>query len=295
MKLSNRNILDSSNNLSPPIEKLFEFIVVPSSNRNKEESWDLLIQKIHEQQDAKFKNNSYSLLKVLSIAASFLLIIGLAYIKYSKVEINTSNGQMLTIKLPDKSEVQINACSKIYFSRFWLLNKREVNFEGEAFFKVRKGKTFTVNTFSLNRIEVLGTQFNVYARNNNLKVTCFEGKVKIVSSKGQSKEIPAGFESRLVNDVIDISQYSHNTLQKPLWTNGEFYFEATPLSEVIAEVMRQYPVKIKTTNFDPAKRFYTGYFTNKNLIQALELITIPMNLKYDFVNDSLIQISFIQE
>jgi ferric-dicitrate binding protein FerR (iron transport regulator) len=46
----------------------------------------------------------------------------------------------------------------------------------EAYFQVKKGQTFSVNTTD-GVVKVLGTHFNVKQRKNYFEVNCFEGLV----------------------------------------------------------------------------------------------------------------------
>src|SRR5690606_22489623 len=87
-------------------------------------------------------------------------------------------GEKTEFLLPDNSKVVLNSDSEAEYKSWNWNKKRSVELKGEAFFKVAKGKTFDVNT-SLGKVTVVGTQFNVKARDNRFDVTCFEGKVKV--------------------------------------------------------------------------------------------------------------------
>ena len=83
----------------------------------------------------------------MSIAASLIIIFGL-YTMFNPLttKIETSFAEQRTISLLDGSEVIINARSEIsYDEKDWSEN-RMISLNGEAFFKVEKGSTFTVNT-----------------------------------------------------------------------------------------------------------------------------------------------------
>jgi ferric-dicitrate binding protein FerR (iron transport regulator) len=62
----------------------------------------------------------------------------------------------------------LNAASKLSFNEKKWADQRALTLEGEAFFKVQKGQTFSVNT-TAGVITVLGTQFNVKERKTILK------------------------------------------------------------------------------------------------------------------------------
>jgi len=56
--------------------------------------------------------------------------------------------------------VVLNSKSTISFNKTDWKNNRQLTLDGEAYFKVEKGSTFTVNTNN-GSVTVLGTQFNV--------------------------------------------------------------------------------------------------------------------------------------
>ena len=84
--------------------------------------------------------------------------------------------------MPDGSSVNLNAGSELEYTSFNWKKNRVLSLGGEAFFKVKKGKTFTVITKEGN-VKVLGTQFKVKSREKLYEVTCFEGKVQVVIQK----------------------------------------------------------------------------------------------------------------
>ena len=66
--------------------------------------------------------------------------------------------------------------------------------------------------------------------------------------------------------------------KKTTWRQGDFYFEGKPLKIVVDELERQFNVEIILQGDD--SRLYTGYFSNKNLDEALEMVFKPMSLNY---------------
>ena len=75
--------------------------------------------------------------------------------------------------------------------------KRDLTLEGEAYFKVQKGQTFSVNTTD-GVVKVLGTHFNVKQRNNYFEVNCYEGLVS-VTYNNETVKLPPGKTFRLIN------------------------------------------------------------------------------------------------
>jgi ferric-dicitrate binding protein FerR (iron transport regulator) len=187
------------------------------------------------------------------------------------------------IELPDASEVMLNAVTSLSYNEDDWEEERAVNLNGEAYFKVAKGKTFRVITND-GIVTVLGTEFNVKQRNNLFEVFCYEGSVKVsytdtsvVLKPGQRYLILGGKEFR----------NEEENLKEPTWIHNESSFKSLPLQEVIQEFERQYNVTIKAENIDTSK-IVTGSFTHTDIDAALQSITLPLNLKYQKKQNSII-------
>src|SRR5690606_28191969 len=94
---------------------------------------------------------------------------------------NTSK-EVLSVLLSDGSQVWLDAGAELSFADDFNRSLRQVNIKGEAYFDVAKSVQqdkripFIVQT-SLQKIEVLGTQFNVNAREDSEQsITLIEGK-----------------------------------------------------------------------------------------------------------------------
>jgi ferric-dicitrate binding protein FerR (iron transport regulator) len=194
----------------------------------------------------------------------------------AKSELIANRGQQNEYNLPDGSLVSMNAESKISYNQKDFLEKRKVSFEGEAFFNIKKGNKFCISTNNAE-IQILGTSFNVYARDTSFKVSCFTGKIKVISGDQSVIIIPG--ESAIFEDKI-LRKFSEKNINIVAnWRNGEFYFENASLTLVFKEIERQFNVTFVMPNVD--KKYFTGSFSNKNLIDALDIACIPMGLTYE--------------
>lgn len=221
---------------------------------------------------------------LLRIAA--ILAIGFSVYYYTTTldtEIGTQIAQQTTIELPDTSTVDLNANSTITFNKSHWSDAREVNLQGEGFFKVAKGQKFDVLTTD-GMVSVLGTQFNVKQRESYFEVTCYEGSVSVTHNKktiilkpGDTFQIIDG--KRLANEKESVTQ--------PQWLRGESSFKGVPLKHVIVEFENQYKQKIISKNIDTS-RLFTGSFTHNNLDLALKSVTIPLNLSYSKSGKSIL-------
>lgn len=214
---------------------------------------------------------------VFKVAAVFVVLLASAYWLFlnTNATFETGIAQTQTFKLPDNSEVLLNASSKITFNEHNWDKQRDLTLEGEAYFQVQKGKTFSVKTAD-GVVKVLGTHFDVKQRDNYYEVSCFEGLVSVTYNNTTVK-LPPGKSFRVINKQIE--KTDDFDAQTPSWLQKESSFTRVPLNQVIAELERQYDIKIETQGIDTTKLF-TGGFTHTNQKTALESITIPLQLSY---------------
>lgn len=274
------------------IEKLLDSYKVPAG-KMRSEAWKEIFEKLGSE---SFKRESkarvlQSTFTRIAVAASLLVAIMLtSYIylhRLGNVTVQLARGEHEVIYLPDSSKVTLNAESKISYNKnSWFFN-RSVSLTGEALFEVTKGHRFKVLTTGATTT-VLGTVFNVFSRNGLVKVTCFEGKVKVVATNSKSQTLlTKGMEAKTMGYALDVNKTQAATGEsKPAWTNNEFFFQNAPLSVVVEELERQFNVDI-FLNTD-SSRFYTGYFKRTNLNEALNLVCIPLDLEWNYSGDIIV-------
>ena len=222
----------------------------------------------------------------MRIAAVLVVGLGLYFLFFSNNvnTISTLASEKTTIELPDNSEVILNALSTLSYSETKWNSKREVSLEGEAFFKVAKGKVFDVLTED-GVVTVVGTQFNVKQRDNYFEVKCYEGIVRVTAGE-TVKELTVGDSFRLMNGA---SSFFETSYLQPQWTKNVSSFKAVPFSEVIAELERQYNVTVVISNagFNPE---FTGGFVHDNLENALKSIAQPLELTYTIESNNTVRL-----
>ncbi|MFS4418048.1 FecR family protein [Maribacter sp. 2307ULW6-5] len=216
------------------------------------------------------------------IAAIFIIGLGLFYLMNSNSGLTTTTqwAENTNLTLPDNSKVALNEASTLTYDPDSWATKRELSLEGEAFFEVEKGQRFEVRT-SYGTVSVLGTEFNVTARDGIFQVVCYEGLVA-VSLNGNTTELPAGSALVLKNGKIEEQDVA---LRKPQWLNGMSVFENAALTTVLAELEKQYNISVSTNNVDHLR--FTGAFEHNNLENALTAITQTLGLQYTIKGDNV--------
>jgi ferric-dicitrate binding protein FerR (iron transport regulator) len=213
----------------------------------------------------------------IKVAAILVVLLTSSYFLFfnNAKSFETQFAQTETLRLPDNSEVILNAQSKLSFNKKEWETTRNLELDGEAYFKVTKGEKFTVQT-AAGSIQVLGTQFNVKERDNYFEVQCYEGSVSVTSKAGKVILKP-GKTFRVVNGVI--VDVKHFNTENPSWLAKESSFDNVPLWQVINELEIQYDISIAAENVDKSVLF-SGSFTHTDLNIALQSVTIPLKLSY---------------
>ena len=221
----------------------------------------------------------------LRVAAVIAVLLTGAYFYMNTLDetITTQLAENREITLPDNSEIVLNAESKLSYNEKNWDSKRAINLEGEAYFKVAKGKKFTVTT-TLGTVTVLGTQFNVENRNGFFEVTCYEGLVS-VAYNGEEFKLPAGNSAVAINGILKKSKVEING--QPSWINKESSFKSIPLKYVLAELQRQYNLQVTLEGIDE-NQLFTGTFSNTNLDLALKSISTPLQINYKFEGNKVL-------
>ncbi|GAB5565233.1 MAG: DUF4974 domain-containing protein [Winogradskyella sp.] len=247
-------------------------------------NFEATLQKIEKQHKETKKVKRLWPVWTSAIAACLIVCFGLLFF-LKESTYSTQLAQQLQIELPDQSEVNLNSDSELTYKTFRWNQNRELNLKGEAFFKVNKGKAFTVNT-SQGSVTVLGTQFTVNSRENYFNVICYEGKVKVTANNKKPIVLTKGEAVQFKANLIEEYTVQSNI---PEWLSKESSFYNTPILEVINELERQYNITIKGKEYLKSNQF-TGRFKHDNLELALKTIFISMDIPYTFADNKIVVI-----
>ena len=281
--------LDSKEKLIWEVSQKVKLPPIP----NKDIIWERLIQEIEMHQDktedfVPEKRGSYwiswidILLKrrpLLAYGLIILMLSPLAYDAFSKKQVKTRPAEEKTVLLSDGTEVILNSESELTYNRNYNKNNRSVHLIGEAYFSVQKGNIpFNVLT-PHGKISVLGTSFNIRARNDGFEVGVNDGEVQVSNennlldlSKGQLIDVKSEFFS---SNIIQIP-----TDQYPDWLNRKFYCNETTLESLCLEIERTFDIKINFTNPDLKSLTITGLIEASDLDNVLQTVSILTKHKF---------------
>ena len=214
----------------------------------------------------------------VGIAASLLLLFGLFF---NQVSYETDFGEKLVVELPDGTKVNLNSKSSLKHDRFFWNGNKTVDLMGEALFSVAKGDDFKVETKS-GTISVLGTEFNVKARESSFELYCYEGRVRYENVEGQQEAyLNAGDAVELKGNIL--LEFKHGETG-PLWQTGRSSFSNAELKLVMNELEVYYGISFV---YKPVavQGHFTGTFVHNDLGLALKSVFVPMGIQYELSED----------
>lgn len=272
-KQDRNNNLNSDENFLNSLPK-----IEVNYSKSKNDVWNEL-SALTESKKPKVKTIRLSWMKY-AVAACILFLVGYTgFIYMFTTTIVCPKGEHLSVLLPDNSRVELNAHSNIAYKPYWWNYSRKVKFEGEAFFDITKGSKFEIESKN-GKTYILGTSFNIYARGDDYKVTCYTGKVKVVSTSTSDKILLLPKDHAYLTKNGKLEVYKDNRAEeKILWRDHLFLFTNTPLNLVFEEIELQYDINIVEKG--KFGQTHTGNFgKEKSVEKVLYNVCMPNGLKF---------------
>lgn len=216
-----------------------------------------------------------------SAAATILLCIATValYVNYQPTVTHTyatGNGQRMSLYLPDSTLVELNANSTLSLSPdTWTTNNfREVQLQGEAYFKVthQADETKFIVHAGEVAVAVLGTAFNIRAREQNAEVVLAEGKIELAIADQTIAMRPGDLvsyskaQSKVESKKVKPSDYS-------AWKDGMVVFNKK-LSEVVKDLEILYGVRFTIEKEDLKNRFIQLSAPSDSIEQVLNTLEL---------------------
>jgi ferric-dicitrate binding protein FerR (iron transport regulator) len=228
-------------------------------------------------------------------------------------EIATRKGSKSNIKLPDGTEVWLNADSKLTYNENFIGSTREVTLTGEAFFDVvhDTAHPFIIHTGNAS-IRVLGTAFNVrnYPRESSIETTLMRGRIevsfadrpneklilkpleKLIVSKDTdslSNAVPAECSQTSTTvhpaDKVILTSVTYSAtdslIAETSWVDDKMVFVNQPLEKIAEELERHFAVTIVFKDPKVRKYRYTGVFNNESIEKVLQIIELSKPISYE--------------
>lgn len=203
--------------------------------------------------------------------------------------ITTQRGGNFKVVLPDKSVVWLNSNTTLQYPLI-AGYQRLIRLKGEAFFEVmHTGAPFIVAMSGGNRVQVMGTQFNISAYSGRaMSATLVQGKVEVYNKvshcilhPGQQAIATSG-GSAISTREVDTSIYTS-------WITGVFDFNDTQLETIMEQLAEWYNIKVEYESSDLRNIRFTGsIYRDRSLDYSLGIIEFISNVKFKKQDDKLI-------
>ena len=186
------------------------------------------------------------------------------------------------VTLADGTVVMVNAGSKLVYPQTFSGSTREVELQGEAYFKVPHDvkHPFIVKANVIST-KVLGTEFNVrYYSSKDVHVTLLQGSVA-VSTSSSTKRLKPGEDAVLYGGVLSVRAV--DTMEYTAWKDGEFYFDNETLLNIAKEIGKWYQVSVIFQN--PAKMHTRIFFAaprDGGIEELLEVLNSLNKAKFTY-------------
>lgn len=200
--------------------------------------------------------------------------------------VSTPRGRQFKIKLPDGTEVMLDAASSVNFPTAFTGKERRVKVTGQVYFHVTRDitKPFIVDNGDME-VEVLGTEFNIcsYTEEQKKTVTLLQGSVKVSNRENKKTNVLLPGQQAAMDKANQMEVLTGVDLQEVMaWKDGAFQFNDTKLSGVMNALSRWYDVDIVFKNAN-ADRLFSGRISRSlHLNQVLDILRFSdVNVELD--------------
>lgn len=211
---------------------------------------------------------------------------------YQPLMASTEAANRSQLTLPDGTLVHLNAQSQLTYQLDTKGRQRLVNLDGEGYFEVAPDKAHPFKILT-NGMEVLclGTKFDIknYEDDNSAKVILRQGKVKVTSGTQEIVMQPG----TCVTYNKATGRLSQQVVQKDCatdWMRGYAYYKNECLEDIANELSRNYGKRIVLSSPAMGRETFSGYLGHSSLDDVLRVLSVAAGIRYEYINDSTIQL-----
>lgn len=274
-------------------------------------SKNLLSEKENQQTDALETGRTVHWPAWWKIAASIILIGGMALFFYEEFQPTTQSvtGNQIVVKetpkgvkrqieLPDGSSVWLNSGSSLSYRSGFTDSTRYVTLMGEAYFEVNKdpNRPFKVKSGEIITTAI-GTAFNVkaFSKSDVSTVSLAEGKVKVeLTSNNEVVYLTPGYAAILTRGSQHLDARAYEPNENIVWKDGVLVFKNASESNVLRDLENWYGVQFKLKNKSPEVWDLTTRFENESLEHVLKVI--GYKAKFDFeIDNKTVTIKYLRQ
>ena len=240
-------------------------------------------------------NPFYRFARIAAVVGLFAVAM-LVFNNYNEDGFNTHLQTASVIEntvLDDGTEIWVDKNSNLLVSNDFGKSERRVQLDGKAYFNVQPdaAKPFIVE-MGQNRLEVLGTSFNIDNSSDIVTVEVESGIVK-VKTKSSEEVLKVGDVAKLdySNDKIIISKINE---QKFDWYQTPMNINSLPIAEAMDQIGSHFGVNISlAANVDRSCRITSPLMQNVSLNEVFDVLKETHSMKYQKMGEKEFQIQLL--
>ena len=200
----------------------------------------------------------------------------------------TELGEQRSIALDDGSIVTLNTLSEATV-RFDRAMRRVTLVAGEAMFEVTSDpdRPFVVETGTVS-LNVIGTKFSVYRREDSTRVAVVEGSVRAVSRHTPDRPVIVRAGEGVVATGQGILPDTRFDVGKAIaWTERRLVFDGAPLAEVVHEFNRYNRKPLIVEDSALANRAITTVVDAHDISALVGFLELEPDVEIEYGDDSI--------
>lgn len=277
---------------------LLNFEAIRVSQEVKSVELERLLASLPKRNQALLMSSRVNLWRIAAciVAIASLFFVGYLTLPSRMATYQTAYGEHATVVLPDGTVVTLNGNSTLRHEDNWNGHSiREVWLEGEAFFDVKHRGTSQDARFIVHipdmEVEVLGTRFNVFNRNDKANVILNSGKVKVrVATAADTSTVLL-----MPDQALEFSRGEGKLTRKNVkaekltsWRNNLLIFDNTPLSEIGEIIEQTYGLKVTFAEGVDITEKLAGTVPSENLDVLIKVLATSSNLSITKQKDEIV-------
>lgn len=203
-------------------------------------------------------------------------------------EVSMASGEQSHLILPDGTSVYMGPKSRLRYPRRFSFEKREIYFEGEAYFDVRSDSKhpFYVRMEGLT-IKVLGTSFNVIASplKDTYHVKLDKGKVFLSDDNKKTAMMRPGEMMTYNRKTGELSFKETEIMYIPNWKDRTIHFNEAPLPVVLDVLSKMYGKQFVLNGYSLKTYTYTFILSQKTLAEVQYVLECMTPIRFDDEKD----------
>jgi ferric-dicitrate binding protein FerR (iron transport regulator) len=180
----------------------------------------------------------------------------------------TRKGEQKHLVLQDGSEVTLNYATDLVIQRMQPNKPRLLSLTGEAHFLVRRNETPFIVSTNCAEVQVVGTEFNLRARDGMLEVAVIHGIVK-VSAKDSTLTLSQNQRAFCALNSFPKRIGDMPSPEYPGWIQGKLFFDRTSFEAACREIEMRFDIAIRIDDANVRNEIVTGMLNAKNAESAL--------------------------